>query len=108
MDDWVILLVAAVPLFVLWVWAIVDAIRRPDLSALRRAAWVVTLVLVPIIVLAVYVVVRPPRARRIGVGGEAGATGATALVAAAEANRRGELSDDDYRSTVAELAPRSS
>ncbi|MFA9565718.1 MAG: biotin/lipoyl-binding protein, partial [Acidimicrobiales bacterium] len=31
-----------------------------------------------------------------------------AAVAAAEANRRGELSDDDYRRTVAELAPRSS
>lgn len=103
MDDWLILLILAVPLIVLWVWAVVDAIRRPDLSPLRRAAWAGVLLLVPIVALAVYVVVRPPRSRRLGVGDDSGAATAAALVDAAEANRRGELSDDDYRRTVAEL-----
>lgn len=103
MNDWLILLVLAVPLIVLWVWAIVDAIRRPDLSPFRRAAWVGILLLVPIVGLAVYAVVRPPRARRLGVSDEAGAGTAAALVDAAEANRRGDLSDDDYRRTVDEL-----
>ena len=103
MDDWPILLILAVPLFVLWVWAIVDAIRRPDLPVVRRAIWAVALVAVPIVVLAVYLVVRPPRDRRVRPGDDAGAASAAALVDAAEANRRGDLSDDDYRTTVAQL-----
>ena len=103
MEVWLILLILAVPLIVLWVWAIVDAIRRSDLSQVRRVAWVGILVLVPVIGLAVYVVVRPPRGRRLGVSDEAGAATAAALVDAAEAHRRGDLSDVDYRRTVAEL-----
>lgn len=106
MDDWLILLILAVPLLVLWVWAIVDAIRRTDLPVIRRVLWAIALVAIPAIGLAVYLVVRPPRDRRVslmGVSDEAGATAAAALVEAAEANRRGEMSDDDYRGVVAEI-----
>ena len=43
----------------LWVWAVLDAIRRVDLSAGGKAAWIIVMLLIPFIGLLVYFMLRP-------------------------------------------------
>jgi len=55
-----ILIIAAVVLFlVLWVRAVVDAFRRPDLSIGGKLAWSIGMLVVPFIGLLVYTMLRP-------------------------------------------------
>jgi hypothetical protein len=57
---WRILIIAAVVLFVfLWVRAVVDVFRRPDLSGGAKAAWAIGMLVVPFIGLLVYTMLRP-------------------------------------------------
>jgi hypothetical protein len=57
---WRILIIAAVVLFlVLWVRAVVDLLRRPDLSAGAKVAWAIGMLVVPFIGLLVYTMLRP-------------------------------------------------
>ncbi len=107
MNEWVLLVVAAVPLFVVWVAALVEMSRRGDLGKGRRALWWVFLLLIPVISLAAYVVVRPPRDRRFAPNRSDGAGSAEAIVLLAERHRRGEVTDDEYRSEMTRLADRS-
>jgi Phospholipase_D-nuclease N-terminal len=59
-----ILLVAAVVLFlVMWVRALVDVVRRRDLSMLAKAGWAVGMLVVPFIGLLVYTMFRPTDAQ---------------------------------------------
>jgi hypothetical protein len=43
----------------LWVWALVDVVRRTDLSAGGKAAWAIIMLLIPFIGLLVYFLMRP-------------------------------------------------
>lgn len=55
-----ILIAAAVALFlVMWVRAVVDAFRRPDLTKAAKYAWAIIMLLVPFIGLLVYTLLRP-------------------------------------------------
>jgi hypothetical protein len=55
-----ILVLAAVVLFlVLWVRAVVDVVRRRDLSVGGKAAWAIAMLLIPFIGLLVYSLLRP-------------------------------------------------
>jgi hypothetical protein len=55
-----ILVLAAVVLFlVLWVRAVVDVVRRRDLSVGGKAAWAIAMLLIPFIGLLVYTLLRP-------------------------------------------------
>jgi hypothetical protein len=57
---WRILIVAAVVLFlVLWVRAVLDLLRRPDLSVAAKAAWAVGMLVLPFLGLLVYTMLRP-------------------------------------------------
>jgi Phospholipase_D-nuclease N-terminal len=59
-----ILLIAAVVLFlVMWVRAVIDVVRRRDLSILAKAAWGVGMLVVPFIGLLVYTMFRPTDAQ---------------------------------------------
>lgn len=99
-DTWT-LVVVAVPLIALWVGAIVEVVRRQDLSGARTAVWILALLLVPLIALVAYVVVRPARAVDAG-HQRADTTRAEAIVAAAERRQRGDIDDDGYRRLVSE------
>ena len=44
---------------IVWVCGIVDLMRRPDLDGRRRAAWILLILLFPIVGTVVYFVVRP-------------------------------------------------
>ncbi len=57
---WRILIIAAVVLFVfLWVRAVVDVLRRPDLSAGGKIGWAIGMLVLPFIGLLVYTMLRP-------------------------------------------------
>ena len=55
-----IIIGAVVVLFLfLWVRAVVDAFRRPDLSAGAKAAWAIGMLVFPFIGLLIYTMLRP-------------------------------------------------
>ena len=57
---WRILIIAAVVLFLfLWVRAVLDAFRRPDLSGGAKAGWAIGMLIVPFIGFLVYTMLRP-------------------------------------------------
>ena len=57
---WRILIIAAVVLFlVLWVRAVVDLFRRPDLSGGTKVLWAIGMLIVPFLGLLVYTMLRP-------------------------------------------------
>jgi hypothetical protein len=57
-----ILILAAVAIYVVfWVRAIIDIVRRHDLTTSAKAAWMIFLLILPFISLMIYLMVRPPR-----------------------------------------------
>jgi hypothetical protein len=57
---WPILIIATVMLFVfLWVRAVLDLFRRPDLSTAAKLGWAFGMLVVPFIGLLVYTMLRP-------------------------------------------------
>jgi hypothetical protein len=55
-----LLLAAMVALFlVLWVRAVIDVFRRPDLGGGAKAAWAIGMLVVPFLGLLVYTLLRP-------------------------------------------------
>jgi hypothetical protein len=61
------LLVVGLPALLIWVWALVDAARNPDLSGAGRAAWLAVVALLPGVGALVYVAL--PGRRRLRLGG---------------------------------------
>jgi Phospholipase_D-nuclease N-terminal len=58
-----LLIIAAVVLFLaLWVRALFDLFRRPDLSGSARGAWAIIMLILPFIGLLVYTMMRPSEA----------------------------------------------
>jgi hypothetical protein len=57
-----VVLLVQVPLILIWLVVLVDLVRRPDLPVWRKLLWMVgCTILIPL--LAVYLLVRPQRAR---------------------------------------------
>jgi hypothetical protein len=55
-----ILIIAIVALFlVLWVRAVIDVFRRPDLTPGARGAWMIGMLVLPFVGLLVYTMLRP-------------------------------------------------
>jgi hypothetical protein len=55
-----ILIIVAVAIFlVAWVRAVVDVLRRPDLTAGAKLGWIVFMLVLPLIGILVYVMARP-------------------------------------------------
>jgi len=58
-----ILIIVVVALFVvLWVGAVIDVFRRPDLTGLGKAGWAIGMLVFPVIGLGVYTLFRAARA----------------------------------------------
>ena len=51
------------PMVAIWLYVLVDAIRRPDLTAGRKIFWVLAALLVPLVAIVVYLVARPRRSQ---------------------------------------------
>ena len=101
MDETLWLLLAAIPLLVLWIRAVLEIARRSDLGRGRQAGWIVVL-LVPVVGLAVFFLLRPPPRPPVTTGTGAG-TPAELLVVAAERRQRGQIDDAGYRMELADL-----
>ena len=57
---WRIIIIAAVVLFlVLWVRALLDLFRRPDLSGGAKVGWAIGMLILPFIGLLIYTMLRP-------------------------------------------------
>lgn len=102
MNEWTLLVVVVVPLIALWIRSVVEVARRQDYIATQRLTWVLTLVLLPVVGLAAYVVARTPPPVRLS-GGRPDAHRAEQLVLLAERRQRGDLDDDGFNDAVAEL-----
>ena len=48
----------AIPLLTLWVYAVVDMFRRPDLATGRVVAWFIALVMLPVVASVYYLLRR--------------------------------------------------
>jgi hypothetical protein len=56
-----LLIAAVVVLFlVMWVRAVIDVFRRPDLTRGAQGAWMIGMLVIPFIGLLVYTMLRPP------------------------------------------------
>jgi hypothetical protein len=51
----------------IWMVALVEVIRRKDLTTASKVVWALVVLLLPVVGLIVYLVARPPEAERIGV-----------------------------------------
>ena len=59
-----LLIGAAVALFlVLWIRAVIDVLRRPDLTRAAQAGWTIGMLLLPFVGLLVYMMARPSDAQ---------------------------------------------
>ena len=58
------LLFVGIPILVIWLWALVDAIRNPSLSLVTRSAWVAVVLLLPGVGALLYVAI--PGRDRLG------------------------------------------
>jgi hypothetical protein len=50
-----------IPLLLIWVLTLVDLFRRHDLSAGRKVAWALAVLILPVIGVIIYFVARPPQ-----------------------------------------------
>ena len=57
---WKIVIIAIVALFlVMWVRAVFDVLRRPDLGGGAKVAWAIGMLVVPFLGLVIYTMLRP-------------------------------------------------
>ncbi len=103
MSDLAIAVLAGLPILVATVLAVVEVVRRPDLTATRRVVWLVVLVFVPVVGVAVYASARPLRTPTATMHDDTGPSDAERLVVAAEQRQRGEIDDAEFRRIAAEL-----
>jgi Phospholipase_D-nuclease N-terminal len=65
------LLFLFIPMTVLWIVCVFDAVRRPDVSGWNRAAWVAAIIILPLLGPLVYLAVRGPSPESTGARDEA-------------------------------------
>lgn len=54
------LTVIAILWFVVWVFVVVDIIRRPQFSTAKKVAWSLIVLIFPVVGVIAYLIVRPP------------------------------------------------
>lgn len=54
------LTVIAILWFLIWVFVVVDIIRRPVFTTLKKVAWALIVLIFPILGVIAYLIVRPP------------------------------------------------
>lgn len=56
-DTVIPLLLLGIPVLVIWLWALVDAVRNPALSLVTRVAWLAVVLLLPGVGALLYVAI---------------------------------------------------
>lgn len=57
--EFFLVLIVVLPIMVLWLGCIIDAISRPDLSGIGKVLWVLFILFLPLIGSLVYILTRP-------------------------------------------------
>jgi hypothetical protein len=57
-----VLILIVLPMIAIWLYVMVDAIRRDDLSATRKIVWILAALVLPLITIMLYLLTRPRRA----------------------------------------------
>ena len=57
--EFFLVLIVVLPIMVLWLGCIIDAITRPDLSGIGKVLWVLLILFLPLIGSLVYILTRP-------------------------------------------------
>jgi hypothetical protein len=81
-----------IPLLLLWVFALVDLFKNPDVSGLAKALWAIAIVLVPIIGMVAYFITLYPSEPA-----SRPADTATQLTQLAALKDQGVLSDEEFQ-----------
>jgi hypothetical protein len=58
---WLLLIVVLVPVLALSIYALLDFVRRADISGLRKAWWIAAIALLPLVGAVLYLIFRPSR-----------------------------------------------
>ena len=61
-----IIILVVLPMLAIWLFVLVDAIRREDLTAGRKIFWVLAALIVPLVAILVYLLARPRRSSAAG------------------------------------------
>jgi hypothetical protein len=56
-----ITILIVLPMLAIWLYVLVDAIRRDDLSATRKIIWILAALVLPLITIMLYLLTRPRR-----------------------------------------------
>ena len=54
------LTIIAILWFVVWVFVVVDIVRRPQFTTVKKIAWALIVLIFPIVGVIAYLIVRPP------------------------------------------------
>jgi hypothetical protein len=54
-----ILVLIVLPMLTIWLYVLVDAVRREDLSATRKIVWILAALIVPLVAIMLYLLTRP-------------------------------------------------
>ena len=49
----------AIPLFIAWIYTVVDIFMRPDVGALGKFGWLILVLFIPLIGMLIYFIARP-------------------------------------------------
>ena len=57
--DFFFIVFVAIPLFISWIYTVVDIFMRPDVGALGKFGWLMLVLFVPLIGMLIYFIARP-------------------------------------------------
>ena len=57
--DFFFVVFIAIPLFIAWIYTVVDIFMRPDVSALGKFGWLMLVLFVPLLGMLIYFIARP-------------------------------------------------
>ncbi len=56
-----ILVLIVVPMLAIWLFVLIDAVRRDDLSATSKIVWILAALILPLVTVLLYLITRPRR-----------------------------------------------
>ena len=57
--DFFFVVFVAIPLFISWIYTVVDIFMRPDVGALGKFGWLLLVLFIPILGMLIYFIARP-------------------------------------------------
>ena len=54
-----ILVLIVVPMLAIWLFVLIDAVRRDDLSATSKIVWILAALILPLVTILLYLITRP-------------------------------------------------